>query len=71
MQRDGLVEIVSGRDKRIREITLTRQGKEKLIQAVPLWREAEAALCVRLGPQRQQSLLSDAAALIALATDKF
>ncbi|MGI4789898.1 MAG: MarR family winged helix-turn-helix transcriptional regulator [Janthinobacterium lividum] len=66
LQRDGLVEVVSGRDKRIREISLTCRGKEMLAQAVPLWREAEAALCERLGSQRQQTLLSHAAALINL-----
>ena len=66
MQRDGLVEVAPGQDKRIREITLTRFGQEKLAQAVPLWREAEAALCERLGADRQQMLLSHAAALIAL-----
>ena len=66
LQRDGLVEIVPGQDKRIREITLTCFGLEKFTQAVLLWREAEAALCERLGADRQQMLLSHAAALIAL-----
>ena len=66
MQRGGLVEIVPGRDKRLREIALTSRGKEILAQAIPLWREAEAALCERLGAERQNALLSHAAALIAL-----
>ncbi len=66
LQRGGLVEVAPGQDKRIREITLTRLGQEKFAQAVPLWREAEAALCERLGADRQQMLLSHAAALIAL-----
>ena len=70
LQRDGLVEITSGRDKRVREIVLTTRGKETLARAVPLWREAEAALCERLGPQRQQALLSHAAAVIVLSEKK-
>ena len=35
LQRDGLVEIVSGQDKRVREITLTPLGTDKLAQAIP------------------------------------
>lgn len=67
LQREGLVEIVSSNDKRIREIRLTHQGSDILAQAVPLWKQAENDLEERLGTERRKSLLSHSAALIALS----
>ena len=66
LQRDGLVEIVAGADRRVRQITLTEHGHRTLGQAIPLWQEAEAALQNRIGRERWQALLSHAAAVTAL-----
>lgn len=67
LQRDGLVEIAPGADRRVRQIMLTEQGRRTLANAIPLWEEAEAALQERLGLERWQALLSHAAAVTALA----
>lgn len=67
LQRDGLVEIARGEDRRVRQITLTEEGRRTLASAIPLWEEAEAALQDRLGHERWQALLSHAAAVTTLA----
>ncbi|MCJ2084359.1 MarR family winged helix-turn-helix transcriptional regulator [Methylobacterium sp. J-090] len=41
--RDGLVAMGTGRDARTRELSLTPAGTARLAEAVPLWREAQAA----------------------------
>ena len=67
LQRDGLVQIVPGADRRVREIMLTDQGRLMLARAIPLWEVAEAALQERLGMESWQALLTHAAAVTALA----
>lgn len=47
--RDKLVELGAGRDKRSRAITITAAGKARLAEALPLWREAQAAVRAALG----------------------
>lgn len=66
LQRDGLVEIAPGADRRVRQIVLTEQGRRMLANAIPLWEEAEAALQARLGLERWEALLSHASAVTAL-----
>lgn len=66
LQRDGLVKITSGKDQRVRVIALTEKGHAVFAQAIPLWEQAEAALVARLGSDLHRSLLSSAAALIAM-----
>lgn len=63
LERDGLVEIVAGKDRRVREITLTGKGRALLEQALPLREQAEECLVNGLGEERWRSLLSNLAAL--------
>jgi DNA-binding MarR family transcriptional regulator len=67
LQRDGLVEIAPGQDRRVRLITLTERGRRVFADAVPLWEQAESALRARLGAERCAALLAQAAAVAALA----
>ena len=41
LQRDGLVALSDGPDKRSRALTLTDEGRERLKTARPLWRKTE------------------------------
>lgn len=43
LEREGLVVIGPGRDGRTRALSLTETGRARVRQAVPLWREAQAA----------------------------
>lgn len=71
LQRDGLVHVSSGRDRRVKLIELTDAGHAKLAEAIPLWKSAEAHLKERLGYARWESLLSSARAMASLADDLF
>jgi DNA-binding MarR family transcriptional regulator len=42
-ERD-LVEVTAGEDRRTRVVRLTRQGREAIARAYPLWRQAQARL---------------------------
>jgi len=66
LERDGFVEVRAGKDKRVREISLTEQGKAKLDEAYPFWRQAEASIRERLGGDRWEQTLANARAVAAL-----
>jgi DNA-binding MarR family transcriptional regulator len=67
LTRDGLVEISVGEDRRTRMVHLTARGQEALTKALPLWEEAQARVIGQFGQERWLTLLSDLAALTALA----
>ncbi|HFD10977.1 MAG TPA: MarR family transcriptional regulator [Crenotrichaceae bacterium] len=58
LERDGLLQIVPGQDKRSRQIVLTHLGCQKLIEAIPLWRQAHQTLQEKLGVDNEQGLLA-------------
>jgi len=45
----GLLQAETGTDRRVREISLTVSGREKVKQALPLWRKAHVTLQRQLG----------------------
>jgi DNA-binding MarR family transcriptional regulator len=50
LEKKGLVEIkVSAEDARVRMVTITALGLERLISALPLWQEAQAKMEKKLG----------------------
>ena len=46
---EGLVQAETGSDRRVREISLTAVGRDKLKQILPLWKKANTTLQRRLG----------------------
>ena len=66
LQKRGLVEIALGLDRRVREIALTDKGKTLLIEALPLWQEAESALEEKLGKELRDTLLTLTIAIASL-----
>ncbi len=58
LQRDGLLSIVPGEDKRSRHIVLTEAGKQRLVQAIPLWQQAHQSLQQKVGLENAQQLLA-------------
>lgn len=64
LERDGLVQLRVGKDRRERELALTERGLRTLEAAYPLWRQAQAQIAQRLGPNLSERLHEDAAAVV-------
>jgi len=66
LERDGLVQIVPGEDRRIRLVRLTEQGHAKLVDGFPSWQEAQAQIVDTLGEERWQQLRNELRELATL-----
>jgi DNA-binding MarR family transcriptional regulator len=58
LERQGLVQIESGQDRRTRIVRLTDAGQTALTTALPLWQQAQACIVEQLGQTRWSVLLS-------------
>ncbi len=67
VERQGLVKILPGEDRRTRIVTLTSRGRATYESALPLWREAQKEIIERLGGKRWSALLNDLSAAIDAA----
>jgi DNA-binding MarR family transcriptional regulator len=67
VERQGLVKILPGEDRRTRIVALTRRGRATYERALPLWREAQKEIIERLGGKRWSALLNDLSAAIDAA----
>jgi DNA-binding MarR family transcriptional regulator len=67
LERKRLIKIVPGADRREREVSLTLLGHETLLQALPLWEEAQAHVVKGLGEERMNSLLKNLSEVVSLA----
>lgn len=56
MQKDGLITVSDERDNRRRYITLTKVGKAKYAQALPLWNQAQRDFQQQLGAKDLKTL---------------
>ncbi len=70
LDRQGLVAVAPGRDRRTRQVRLTARGRTRFTQAFPLWRRAQARLTRGLGAARCKHLLSDLDLAVAAAHDR-
>ena len=66
LERQGLVSIESGEDRRERKVNLTARGIQMISRALPLWEKAQAQVAKGLGQERLQRLLGDLTAAVAL-----
>jgi DNA-binding MarR family transcriptional regulator len=64
LQRQKLVEIQPGVDRRVREVVLTPKGKLKLDQARPLWDEAQRRFEAAVGADEAKRLRGQLAAAV-------
>ena len=67
LQREGLIELAAGDDRRVTEVRLTRRGRSAVEKALPLWREAQASLGERFSADRVAQLRAIAAEAAAVA----
>jgi DNA-binding MarR family transcriptional regulator len=59
LERDGLITIEAGDDRRTRIVDLTPKGRETLLAAVPLWEKAQSQFVDSIGSSRWSSLLEN------------
>jgi DNA-binding MarR family transcriptional regulator len=57
LERQGLLVLEPGEDKRERIVTLTRTGRALLARGYPVWQEAQAAVAGVLGPAELEAQL--------------
>lgn len=64
MEKDGLVAISPGEDKRTRLVIITPQGQQVLEQAFPLWQQAQGELTQVMAGNKLLALMDSLRALI-------
>jgi DNA-binding MarR family transcriptional regulator len=69
LQRDGLVKIETGSDRRVRMVRLTASGERKLVEAEPLWARAHARITSGIGPGTWKALRQDLSRTIAVGLE--
>ena len=65
----GLVRTVDVGDKRVRQLSLSKEGLKVLRKAQPRWERAQAATIRGLGTEHWQRLLDDLAIAVTVAGD--
>lgn len=67
LEKQGLIRIEAGEDRRERIVTLTNRGHKALTSALPLWEKAQARIAKGLGQGRLRRLLSDLSVMVEIA----
>ncbi len=65
----GLIEALDVGDKRIRQLSLSKEGTKVLRKARPRWERAQAATVRGLGPEHWQRLLDGLAIAVTVSGD--
>lgn len=56
LEKQGLVKIGQGIDRRTRNVSLTRKGTDRLLAAIPYWEKAQENMIEHLGAERWDEL---------------
>ena len=67
LTKQGLVKITTGADRRMRKVRLTRQGREAIGRAYPLWQQAQARIVEGSGADRWPAMAAGLEEVVALA----
>ncbi|MDZ8187162.1 MAG: MarR family winged helix-turn-helix transcriptional regulator [Nostoc sp. ChiSLP02] len=67
LEREEMIQINPGDDRRVRMITLTDKGRSILAQALPLWQQAQAHIVESLGEETFNLMLSSLTATVSIA----
>ncbi len=59
LEREGLIALKPGQDRRERHVGLTDKGHALLAKAYPLWKETQERIAGQVGRERLNQLLSD------------
>ncbi len=63
LERDGLVALAEGNDRRVTEVTLTARGRAAIERARPQWERAQRQVMQRIGTERAALIRTLAAEL--------
>ncbi len=61
LEKRGLINITPGADRRIKLISITRDGQRMLARAIPIWQQTQRKVVDNFGDVRFKSLLKDLA----------
>ncbi len=64
----GFLEVIESDDRRQRPIAITSRGRNRLAQALPLWREAQNRVVANLGREKWAGLLQSLSATVSATT---
>ncbi|MBP6366035.1 MAG: winged helix-turn-helix transcriptional regulator [Nitrosomonas sp.] len=67
MEKQGLVSVVPGEDRRTRRVAITESGSAVLLETYPLWQQAQTKIKENMGEERLQVLMADLSALIEIS----
>ena len=67
LEKQGLLRIRPGKDRREREVSITKRGEIILATGYPLWKKAQGKVIKGLGQQRVGRLLKDLSAVVNVA----
>lgn len=67
LEKQGLIRVDAGNDRREREVTLTDLGREALVKALPNWQKAQANVVKGLGEERWKALQEELSAVVSVA----
>lgn len=66
LEKQGIIKLVRGEDRRVRTAILTSRGSKKLAKALPLWDKAQSQVIRKLGRKRFDSFISELSEITSL-----
>jgi DNA-binding MarR family transcriptional regulator len=69
LEREGLVKVAPGSDRRVRLVRLTRLGERKQAEAQPLWAKAHARVTEGIGEKTWRALQKELSRTIAVSLE--
>lgn len=63
----GLIQVKPGKDRRVREISLTTEGRKRLQHAFPLWQRSQDVMSHGLGSPAMTDLLAHLKGIVKIA----
>jgi DNA-binding MarR family transcriptional regulator len=67
LRNAGLIQVKPGRDRRVREISLTAEGRRRLQRAFPLWQQSQGVMSDKLGTPAVADLLTHLKGIVKIA----
>ena len=64
LERDGLIKIEQGIDKRQKLISITQRGKRLLNRAFPIWQQTQKKILEQIGENKWKGMLTDISDLL-------
>ena len=70
IEKQGLLKIAPGEDRRTREVSLTARGRKALAKGIPLWEKVQARLVDALGENRWSRMSADLAKAVEVTLER-